>query len=596
MKIKVLSIVFGLSLLLGFSINSFGQEASVKIPKPWHFNINAGQTLFWGDGNNDITNPFSAYFKADKSSFGYGIIAQKEITPWFGIDFQYLGGSLMGTRYTWSNGDVADLYFKSKLNQFGLNLDFDVLDLFLEPQELRLFNFYIRGGGAYNLYNATEYNLNTDAITNSHKGGAVEVIGGWGIRFDVSKSIGFTFENTFTYAFNDFLDAHSTQYSNANDIFAYTSIGMTYTVYPKPKRPSLEKEQEIIPDDTVVAAANTEEPKPELRVSASMNSQMEKFDTNTVRITINKYDLNEKARLQLTIPNGFKVSLLDQQTATYNYTDQIVSFNWESFPSVDERIILKLSLVSDNTPPGSYSIPGILFYDEDGNENMKQFKANFTVKKPIAVVAKVDPPKEIAVEKPKASEPKQTAAVEGLVYRVQVKAIYGGKSNTKSIARQYGLDKEVNEEFTKGYAKYTAGSFSTYAEAKAYKAKLRAGKVPDAFVVAYVNNDRVKNIKDAIKMESNGPAMPVETKTSGITEKGSSYSIQIAASERELSAGSLKNQFGLNDAVIKTSHNGLYKYVIGSYTSYQDAKAKLSEIRAKVSDAFIVKYVNGIRQ
>ena len=92
-----------------------------------------------------------------------------------------------------------------------------------------------------------------------------------------------------------------------------------------------------------------------------------------------------------------------------------------------------------------------------------------------------------------------------------------------------------------------------------------------------------------------------ETKTQpasqgSIIQEGVSYSIQIAASTRNLSAQSLANQFGLSDNVIVTTHNGLYKYMLGSYTSYNDAKNKLYEVRDYVSDAFIVKYVNGIRK
>ena len=144
-----------LLLLIIFMVSpltSSAQDNSKLDYKPWSFNVNAGQTLFWGDGNNDILNPFSAYFQSDKSAFGYGLIIQKNFNAWLGIDFQYLGGELGGTRYTWSNDEAANLYFHSKINHFGLNLNIDVLDLFGEPQVTRLFNFYIRGGGAYNMY------------------------------------------------------------------------------------------------------------------------------------------------------------------------------------------------------------------------------------------------------------------------------------------------------------------------------------------------------------------------------------------------------------------------------------------------------------
>jgi hypothetical protein len=582
------------------------QDNSKLDYKPWSFNLNFGQTLFWGDVNDEITNPFSANFNPDISSFAYGLIIQKNFNSWLGIDFQYLGGNLHGTRTLWSNNDTAGLYFNSKINQFGLNLDIDVFDLFMDKQPIRLFNFYIRGGGAYNLYDATEYRTADNSVTNTAKAGAVEVMGGWGVRFDISKAVGFTFENTFTYAFDDFLDAHSTEYSKANDLFAYTSLGVTYRIYPKPKKPRLETEEEIIPEDTTVASGGggeeSQAPAPELSVKVVMPSVIKAGDTVLVSLKVYKYDLNEKAKLQQTLPSGFSAVAKDNSTAEFNFSDQIISYNWIHFPGVKEYINLSYYLVAGDVEAGNYSIPGIIFYDIDGNEKIKQFKQVITVKKPKpAVVAKVEPsnqPVDIVKTQPVTNPSQQSstkpARVTGdLEYRVQVKAIYGGKSSTQAIARQYGIDKPVQEEFVKGYTKYTAGSFATYEDAKAYRDRLRSQKVPGAFVVAYYKSNRMKNIKEAIRMEKTSAPAVSPTK---ITQQGVSYSVQIAASTRKLSATSLASQFGVTDNVIMTTHNGLYKYMVGSFTSYEDAKAKLYEIRNLVPDAFIVKYVNGVRQ
>lgn len=580
------------SLVISININA--QDADNLKYKPWTFNVNMGQTLFWGDNNNDILNPFSAYFKSDKSAFGYGLIIQKNFNPWLGVDFQYLGGQLNGTRYTWSDGNAANLYFHSKINQFGLNLNIDVLDIFREPSIINLFNFYVRGGAAYNLYNATEYSLITNAVTNTKKSGAIEAVGGWGIRFDVNEKLGFTFENTFNYAFDDFLDAHSTINSQANDLFAYTSIGAVYRVYPQPKKPSLEKENEIIPTDSSIATNNNEQPKAELGVDLMMPASMEISDSVIVNIKVSKYALNEKAKLQQTIPTGFIVAQKENATSTFNFADQIITFTWDNFPSQQEFIQLSYYLISSKSVSGSYSIPGIIFYDENGTEKIQQFKESINVTAPavIAEVPKVETP---IVESPVVNETKTSGSVDGLVYRVQVKAIYGGKSTTKSISRQYGIDKEINEEFINGYSKYTAGNFSTYQEAKAYKDQLRQGKASDAFVVAYVNNNRVANIQDALKMEGTSEAK-TSVPSTVISSKGISYSIQIAASAKDLSPISIGNQLSISDKVIKTSHNGLYKYLVGSFNSYDDAKSKMAQLQEKVSDAFIVKYVNGIRK
>lgn len=583
-----------LIILLTFS-NLKSQDNSKLDFKPWTFNFNFGQTLFWGDGNNDILNPFGAYFKSDKSAYAYGLIVQKNFNSWLGIDFQYLGGQLKGTRYKWSNEVPANLNFNSNINSFGLNLDIDVFDIFMEPNSTRLFNFYVRGGGAYNLFNATEYNLLTNAQMSNVKDGAVEVVGGWGVRFDVSKKIGFTFENIFTYSFSDYLDAHHTQYSQASDIFAYTSLGFSYRIYPQPKKPSLENENDILPIDTVVAEEPIET-KPEVTINVAMPGKMYGIDTSEVIIKIAKYELNESAKLQQTIPAGFIAKAKNSGESTFSFNDQIASFSWDNLPEDEENIELSYYLISNNVAVGTYQIPGIMMYSEGGKENISQFKQSITIEKPKPIaVAIVEQP----IESPKQTTEQPTEShrnTEVLEYRVQVRAIYGGKSSPQSITRLYSLKEEVSEEFINGYSKYTAGHFATYEEAKAYKDQLRAGKVLGAFVVAYYKGQRISDITEAIKIENSNPSSAATNNVITMSSEGLSYSIQVAASSRELSANSIKNQFGLDQNVILTSHNGLFKYMVGSYTNYDEAVKELSNIRNKVSDAFIVKYVNGVRK
>ncbi len=644
--IRLLTIAVIQIILVG---KTSAQDNNKLDQRPWSFNVNFGQTLFWGDGNNEITNPFSAYFQSDKSAFGYGLVVQKNFNSWLGIDLQYLGGQLKGTRYTWSDDAAANLYFNTTMHQFGLNLDIDVLDIFMKPANPRLFNFYVRGGGAYNLYNAVEYNLLTNKEVTKSNGGAIVVDGGWGIRFDLNKKFGITFENIFVYAFDDLLDAHSTQYSQANDLYAYTSLGITYRIYPQPKKPRLEKEVDKT-DPDIIAKNNedidkedentetSEKPK-ELEVAVSVPSNLQPSDTTLVSIKLTKYDLKENAKLQQTLPMGFSAVANKDAGAKFSFSDQIVSFTWPELDESKEVIEVSYFLISDNKDAGTYNLSGIVFYNRNGAEIIKQFKQPIKVEEPAPVIAENNQDnsedvvedntedannnntqntttKQTNTEKPVVNKPTTTTPVisdnnkessttvsskpavstQGVVYRVQVRAIYGGKSSPASISRQYGISEPIREEFVDGYAKYTAGNFTTYEEAQAYKNQLRSNNVPGAFVVAYIDDKRASNINDALNQSPrNTTSRPQETNTV-ISQSGLSYSIQIAASSRELSPIALKNQFNLSESVTKTTHNGLYKYVVGSYTSKADADAALQLVKQRVADAFIVSYKNGVRQ
>ena len=653
-----------------WSLNTQAQELSKYDKRPWTFNPNFGQTLFWGDGNNDIVNPFGAYFQNDKSAFGYGIIIQKNFNPWLGLDFQYLGGQLKGTRYTWSNEAPANLYFATNMNHFGLNFNIDVLDILMAPKTDRLFNFYVRGGGAYNLFDAKEYNLLTDVLIASKKEGAVQLVGGWGVRFDLTKSIGITFENIFSYSLSDYLDARSTSYSQASDIYAYTSLGLAYRIYPKPRKPRLDNDTDNSDITDITVADNNsndnsnddddnnnnddsqnQTPAPELSINVSLPSQILGSDTVLVKFSIQKHQLSESAKLQQTLPMGFSAVENSAGFAKFSFSDQIVSFSWNALPDDKETVTVSYFLISNQVIPANYSLPGIIFYNENGAESIKQFKETIEVVKPEPVIAQNDNQDDSSnnnnqqnqqnqdnqqtvnsnnqnqasqndissndtqgdsdnqtqnnqqsnAQNPKVEPPVSAPSgtgVDGLEYRVQVKAIYGGSSDKKAIARQYRLSEDVSEEVAGSYTKYTAGHFKTYAEAQAYKMQLREGRVPGAFVVAYNNGQRMSDITKAIKMEGKPVSSPSQTKSNPVNNiSGVSYSIQVAASSKNIATGNMQSQLGLmHEEIVKTTHNGLYKYLIGSYTSKQEANQALSRIRQTVEDAFLVQFINGERK
>jgi hypothetical protein len=177
-----------------------------------------------------------------------------------------------------------------------------------------------------------------------------------------------------------------------------------------------------------------------------------------------------------------------------------------------------------------------------------------------------------------------------LVYRVQVYAVYGGTTSGKLLQKRLNLDHEVTQTYQGNYSKYTSGEFATYEEATAYKNKLRNSTVPGAFVVGFYEGERINNIQDAISIEKNGVPS-----TSPILSKGLTYRIQIAASNKNLSVDDIGNQTGVTETISKTTHQGLFKYEVGNYTNYEEAKKAMLQLRDKVSDAFIVKYKDGTR-
>ncbi len=570
--------------------------STLKINK-WSITVNGGATLLWGDLSDEPSNPFQKYF-SPQQGIGYGIMLSRRLGNTININLEYLGGNLQGFRSFWSNGDTANLSFNSKLNDININVEVDLLNLLLKSKERRLFSAYLKGGIGYVFYKPTVYHTNDGSLVSNTSGSCIEIPWGWGVKSDISKHWTVRFENTFHHAMKDDVDGHGTIYSHANDIYNYTSLGITYRIYQKPKQPKLPKE-EIVPSDTILAQNKTEEKTPfELSIAANYPSKMLPFDTSDVTLRISKGDIKGGAKLQQTIPQGFAVEELESSGAGFEFKNQIVTYRWDSLPDA-ETLELTYRLITKDAPIGTHSIPGILFYQQNNEDQIRQFKKNIEVKAEniIAKVAassnKSDEIKTVAAttvkEENDKSKSKESTQGKDLIYRVQVYAVYGGTTSSRLLEKRLSLDYPVKQDYQGNYAKYTCGEFATYEEAAAYKKKLRASTVPGAFVVGFYNGKRTKNIHEAISIENGGvSASPSFT-------KGIVYSIQILASSKDIDITTAKAQTGCSFPVVKVYNNGLYKYQVGQYSSYQEAKRQLAKVRSEVSDAFIVKYKDGKR-
>jgi hypothetical protein len=274
---------------------------------------------------------------------------------------------------------------------------------------------------------------------------------------------------------------------------------------------------------------------------------------------------------------GVKAISGSSKGAEFSFEDQTISFRWDTMPAGDE-MEMDLELQIGSIATGEYSIDGIFFYEESGQEKNKEFKDKFEIieEKPAVV------------SKPKPKPPKSE-----ITYRVQVRAIYNGKQSTNQVKSAYGIEKDVYEHFHEGYAKYSAGDFDTYRQASEYKMQLRNEKgVEGAFVVAFRNGKRLNSLDEVD--EPVVKASPSEKKAPA--DKGIYYKVQVAAiSNKKLSTEKISGKYGLNEKVELENSGGWYRYVVGMFDDYSSAKKKLTKIRDQVPGAFIVKYKDGKR-
>ncbi|MEA2042848.1 MAG: hypothetical protein U9N85_09885 [Bacteroidota bacterium] len=173
-------------------------------------------------------------------------------------------------------------------------------------------------------------------------------------------------------------------------------------------------------------------------------------------------------------------------------------------------------------------------------------------------------------------------------YSVQI-AASRKKFNTNYFSRKYPKLGKINQEFYVGYYRYTFGEYSSYSTASEQK---RNCGVKGAFVVAYKNKKRLKNVKYVLA-SPNEQNLTYNSNSSenNETQAGEEYRIQIGISRLPAHKSQLSKMNKTNKKVMVWKSPNFYKYTIGSFESYREAKNFKNANGLK--EAFIVRYKNG---
>ena len=543
------------------------QSGDGDLNTAWSINANTGPSLLWGD-MSDKSDPFSKMFSPE-SKFSFGVIGRKGLSDVFGVNLQAIVGNVKGNRDEWSNGTpTGGFTSETFFTELNANLDIDIINIFA-PTGRRLINPYLKGGVGMTYFKANVTKQGVD-YNGSEQSTLVIPMGG-GIRFDLSRRIGITVETTLEYTMTDLFDGFSTVNSKANDWYSYTSIGLTYRFVSKQQKKEPSYDEDNYEDETI-AETEVEPVKPKVpySVSANMPSEIFQGDTFLVSIKVVNGDANISGnmKLQQTLPKGFAVEEGNSAGGRFEFTNQTINYFWDKAPE-GNQVEVNYTVIAANADVGQVTIPGIALYTEDSVDKIANFPKNMNIKS-------------FAIKNDMLVVTEQSL----LIYRVQVQAIYGGKTSAQDIKRRYNISEDVHVDYEGGYTKYTVGGFKTYEEAKAYRDERRSNGLPGAFVVGYYDNSRIKNVKQAIEIEKADKTVMV---VGPATTKSVSdiYRIQIAASSINRSAYQMKTKYKITEEVTKTYTGGLYKYSVGKYTDYGVAKKKLDKIRQLVPDAFI---------
>lgn len=237
-----------------------------------------------------------------------------------------------------------------------------------------------------------------------------------------------------------------------------------------------------------------------------------------VHLLIDKPTGSKYAKIEETLPSGYKVEEVDSGDGIVSEAASSVKFIWMTLPvTPDFEVVYRLVPIQNETQ-GPMQINGQFTYTS-GNENkvadiveMDVPLANLTHTQKRALLengtipAVTGTPVVTKRETRPTTTPSNTGSASnrfivntrvldlgtGTYYRVQLSANLNAFDAT-TFYRDAGVDREVLVEQDDGFYKYTVGPFQTYQEALSYRERVEMlPEVEGSFVVGYRNGSRIR--------------------------------------------------------------------------------------------------------
>jgi OOP family OmpA-OmpF porin len=224
---KIIFLVTIAFLSLPFIASS--QEAGgKKLLDNWSININGGASLFWGDLRQYNIYPVTNYENEWNAAFGF--ILTKRLSSVFELRGQFIRGNLTGTRRP------SGTYFEGQFNEYNINATLNLSRLIYSDNPCRKLNIYGIAGIGFLDFRSMKKQLGSGIYVSSrgyNEDGSEKKMetesvftGGFGAKYKIDSRFEINFENIWTLANTDYIDA--TLGGMKYDILSYTSLGLTY--------------------------------------------------------------------------------------------------------------------------------------------------------------------------------------------------------------------------------------------------------------------------------------------------------------------------------------------------------------------------------
>jgi hypothetical protein len=264
-----------------------------------------------------------------------------------------------------------------------------------------------------------------------------------------------------------------------------------------------------------------------------------------VTLTIHKGEHESFAKIEDYLPPGFIASSMKNEDGMFSFNNNVMKVLWMTIPK-KETLEVKYRLESTSDELDSVGIHGMFsFLDND--------------------------------------ESKQLAVAE---------------SRFKNFfeAEEVLLAEETNEQAEETMEEETETSAPIDKEAMAMEVKEEVAETMNQEEVESPETDKATT--SASKDDSPEETLVAEITNIPAPDTDVSYRVQIAASKKEVNQQYFIDRHGIRDNVTIEFHETWYKYTVGNYPVYKEARDRRNEVWAennKINDAFVTAYNAGER-
>ncbi len=398
-------------------------------------------------------------------------------------------------------------------------------------------------------------------------------------RSDNSANADFIFENNrvrlmwlmlpkeeeFTLSYSVQVDERLKGEFEVGGSFAYIENNKRKSVSIEPRAITITPSPDIDPDLIVDIKDFQEKTIPDLTPKlSSVNcirqnpSASSRSDEIYVNVLVHKKGMCKFAKIEERVPPGYTAVNVENRSGIFTYKNNTVKYLWMNLPP-DEKVVVTYKLIpKPEVNPDDLQLSGTFSYIEDNRT------------KSINIVQRDVDVKSLSKEEISRIYADAEADISQSLITQEQKTEDNQESEQEKIQDEKIQDEKPVE------------------------------KQPDVQQDEVSTEDQQKQVKDKTKVSQISEILDSDKNKKPYIldpESGVYYRVQLAAGHRPVNIDRYFKKYKIKRDVKREKHEGWFKYSIGSFYIYKDARDHRNHIwkTTSIDDAFVAAYNSGIR-